>query len=368
MAIIIFILILSILVLIHEFGHFFMAKRNGIGVEEFGFGLPPRLWGKKIGETIYSVNWLPFGGFVRLVGEDPTDKKKHEKNSFYVKSVWQRTQVVVAGVVMNLLLAVVIFYIILAALGFKVSLPLLIDHDFKFVNQSRQVLVADVGKNTPASNAGIKSGESIIEVDGEEIGSVDRLQSVIRESEGRKLTLLLENPVNNQTREVLATPIFSEELQAPALGVTLGELAALKYETFPQRLFSGFAHSYNTVEYSGKVLARIIGFSIAERDITPVSEGVAGPVGIASLTSQAVALGPVTVLQLAGILSLNLAILNILPIPALDGGRFAFIIFEAVTRKKPHATFEKWVHTVGFALLIGLVLLITYNDVLKLIR
>src|SRR3990172_12881734 len=121
MSILVFILILSILVLIHEFGHFFMAKRNGIGVEEFGIGLPPRAWGKKIGETIYSVNWLPFGGFVRLVGEDATDLKRDAKNSFYVKNLTQRTIVVVAGVVANLILAVVIFYVVIFALGFKVS-------------------------------------------------------------------------------------------------------------------------------------------------------------------------------------------------------------------------------------------------------
>src|SRR3989344_3884685 len=143
MSIIIFILILSILVLIHELGHFIMAKRSGIGVEEFGFGLPPRIWGRKVGETIYSLNWLPFGGFVKLVGEDSTDEKRTQKNSFYTKHIRQRAMVVVAGVFMNLILAVVIFYIVIAALGFKVSLPLLVDHKFKLVDQSKQVLVAE---------------------------------------------------------------------------------------------------------------------------------------------------------------------------------------------------------------------------------
>src|SRR3972149_3665862 len=117
MAILIFIIILSVLVLIHEFGHFVMAKRAGIGVEEFGFGLPPRIWGKKIGETIYSLNWLPFGGFVKLVGEDSTDKRREDKNSFYAKSITQRLVVVVAGVFMNFVLAVLIFYIVVFALN-----------------------------------------------------------------------------------------------------------------------------------------------------------------------------------------------------------------------------------------------------------
>src|SRR3990167_4764943 len=136
-TVLLFILILSFLVMIHEFGHFIAAKRAKIGVEEFGFGLPPRILGKKFKGTLYSVNWLPFGGFVRLVGEDPTDKKKLAKNSFQVKSIKDRTVVVLAGVTMNLLVAVVIFYAIIFVLGFKVSLPLIIDHNFKFVEQSK---------------------------------------------------------------------------------------------------------------------------------------------------------------------------------------------------------------------------------------
>src|SRR3989338_6571519 len=137
-AILVFILILSVLVLLHELGHFIIAKRAGIGVEEFGFGIPPRLWGKKIRGTIYSVNWLPFGGFVRLVGEDPLDKHIKQKNSFYTKTLSQRASVVLAGVVVNFILAVVLFYIVLFALGFKASLPLIVEHKFKFVNQSKQ--------------------------------------------------------------------------------------------------------------------------------------------------------------------------------------------------------------------------------------
>src|SRR3989304_6825576 len=169
LAIIIFIVILSILVMLHELGHFIMAKKAGIGVEEFGFGLPPRIWGKKIKGTLYSINWLPFGGFVRLVGEDPTDERRDQKNSFFVKSIGQRTLVVVAGVIANLLLAVVIFYIIVFALGFKVSLPLLFEHRFKFVNQTKQVIVADVDASSVAQNAGIKIGDSIIQVGEEKI-------------------------------------------------------------------------------------------------------------------------------------------------------------------------------------------------------
>lgn len=367
-AIIIFIIILTILVMIHEFGHFIMAKRAGIGVEEFGFGLPPRIWGKKYKGTIYSINWLPFGGFVRLVGEDSTEKDRDRKDSFSNKSIWQRSVVVVAGVFMNLALAVVIFYIVVFALGFKVNMPLLADHNFKFVNQTKQVLVGDINENSAASKAGIKSGDSIVAIDLQRIESIAQLQGIVRQSEGKELTLTLENPINNKERQVKATPTYSEQLKAPALGIGLGELYVLNYTTFPQKLFSGFIHSYNTIDYSLHVMGELIGFSVKEHNITAVSEGVSGPVGIANIVSQAVALGPLSVLQLMGLLSLNLAFLNILPIPALDGGRFFFIMVEAVTRRKVHATFEKWVHTVGFVVLIGLILLVTYNDIFKLIH
>src|SRR3990167_9330766 len=202
MAILVFIVILSVLVILHELGHFLMAKRAGIGVEEFGIGLPPRIWGKKIGETIYSVNWLPFGGFVRLVGEDPEDKKKDQKNSFYIKSIGQRMLVVVAGVVANFALAVVIFYIVVAALGYKVSLPLFVEHNFKFVNQTKQVLIADVSADSPAASDGIQVGDSIVSAGAQEIPSIEKLQEVIRSSENKQIPLVLENPVNNQTREV----------------------------------------------------------------------------------------------------------------------------------------------------------------------
>lgn len=368
LAVIIFILILLFLVMIHELGHFIAAKRSGIGVEEFGFGLPPRIWGKKVGETIYSVNWLPFGGFVRLVGEDSTDKHKNAKNSFYTKSIAQRARVVVAGVFMNFAVAILVFYVVVFALGFKVNLPLIVDHKFAFVNQFNEVLVADVGADSPAKKAGIEAGSAIVVADGKEISSIPQLQGVIRSHDNTPVELVLENPVDNSRRTVVVTPVYNNEVKAPALGVELGEIVALKYETFGQKLFAGFIHSYNTFDYSMKVFGKLIAYSFKERDFAPVSENVSGPVGIVQITSQAVSLGPISVLQLIGLLSLNLAVLNILPIPALDGGRFAFIIFELVTRKKVNATFEKWVHTVGFVVLIGLIVLITYNDVLKLFQ
>lgn len=368
LTILLFILILSFLIMIHELGHFIMARRAGIGVEEFGFGLPPRIWGKKVKGTIYSVNWLPFGGFVRLVGEDPTDKKRDVKNSFQVKSLGQRTRVVLAGVFMNFAVAVIVYYIVVAALGFKVNLPLLIPHHFAFVNQTQQVLVSEVSGGGVAAKAGIKPGDSIIDANGQAVGSVESLQKTIRANGNKKVTLTLENAVNNQKRQVVVVPKYSNVIKAPAIGVGLGELVSLNYQTIPQKIFSGFIQSYNAITYSFAVLGTLVSYAVTTHNITPVSEGVSGPVGIASITSEAIKAGPVSVLQLVALLSLNLAVMNVLPIPALDGGRFLFIVIEAVTRRKPKPVIEKWVHSVGFVVLIGLIVLITYNDILKLVK
>lgn len=366
--ILIFILIISILVLLHEFGHFIMAKRAGIEVEEFGLGLPPRAWGKKIGETIYSINWLPFGGFVKLMGEDPLDARRDDARSYYIKTLGQRMQVVVAGVVVNFLLAVVIFYVVLASVGFKVSLLKLSDHQFKFVSQSQQVLVVNVAGGSPAQEAGVTDRDSIVAAGGLAVNSIDDLQKVIRASENQKVTLKLEDQITNSRREVEVVPKYSDQLKAAAIGVSLGESVVLAYQEPGQKVFSGFIHSYNTLDYSLKVFGQLIGQAFRTKDFEPLSEGVAGPVGIAQLTTQIVQFGPIPLLQLMGLLSLNLAFVNILPIPALDGGRFFFLVVEAFTRKRLYPAVEKWIHTVGFVLLIGLTILITYNDLLKIFK
>ncbi|MDO8486903.1 MAG: M50 family metallopeptidase [Candidatus Curtissbacteria bacterium] len=367
LAIIIFILILSFLVLIHEFGHFVMAKRGGIGVEEFGFGLPPRIWGKKHKGTLYSVNWLPFGGFVRLVGEDSLDKKKDAKNSFQVKSLGRRMVVVLAGVFINFVVAVIIFYVVLFTLGFKVTLPVVTDYKFRFVNQSTQVVVVPLD-GWPAAGAGIKAGDTITAANDTAIKSAQDLQNVIRKNATKPIVFTLTDFTSNQRRQVTVTPKYDEKLKAPAIGVGIDEFVELNYQTLPQKLFAGFAHSYNLTDYSFRYLGKVIGYSVAHRDFSGVSQNVSGPVGIAQITAQAVAFGPISVLQVVGLLSLNLAVMNALPIPALDGGRFFFLVIEAILRRKPHPAIEKWTHTIGFAVLIGLIVLITYNDILKIIK
>ena len=160
-------------------------------------------------------------------------------------------------------------------------------------------------------------------------------------------------------------PKFSETIKAPAIGVGLGELVVLDYATWWQRLLAGFIHSYNTAEYSFAVFGKLIGYSISHGDITPVSEGVSGPVGIAKVTQEAVALGPVSVLQLVALLSLNLAVMNVLPIPALDGGRAVFLFIEKIKGSPIDRKIESAVNSIGFVLLITLMIYVTIKDIAK---
>lgn len=368
---IVFLLTLLILILSHEFGHFFVAKKCGIKVLEFGFGLPPRAWGKKIGETIYSLNWLPIGGFVRLLGEDEVDKKiLDDKRSFPNQPVWQRIAVVTAGVTMNLLLAIILFYIILIAQGFKEEIPLLTDFTFQGVNQTNvnEVLIGLVAPGSPAEAAGIKAGDRVIALDGQSLQDSKQLVDLTKQHLGQSVQLTLVNPEEN-TRTVTLTPRENPPQGQGALGLELGsvEMAKLSYDTPTQKIFSAFSRSYNLTAYSLQVLGGMISTAFQTKNITPVSDSVAGPVGLTSITGTIVhTQNPLLpYLNFLGLLSLNLAIINIIPFPALDGGRLVFLGMEGIFRKKVKAEIEKWVHTVGMAILLLLILLITFSDISK---
>lgn len=365
LAIIIFLILLSLLVFIHELGHFLMAKRAGIGVDEFGLGLPPRVWGKKIGETIYSLNLLPFGGFVKLVGEDPTDERKQLPNSFYLKSIPVRFSVVTAGVFMNFIFGIILFYIILGASGFKSELPLLFEHKFRFVAEERQVIVYSVQPDSPAASAGLKPSDIILAIDNEPVTSGDHLRELATKRAKQESKLVLRTVGQEKTREVSVIP--RDDKEKGALGISLGEIVVLNYKTPVQKIFSGFSHAVNTIEYSAKIFGGLTVAAINLRSVEPLSGGVAGPIGIAQLTNEVVALGILPTLQFAALLSLNLAVINVLPLPALDGGRIFFLAIEAMMRRRINPSLEKWVNTAGFFSLLSLILLVTLNDVGKII-
>lgn len=351
-----FFLVLSLLVIIHELGHFFAAKLQGIKVEEFGFGIPPRIFGIRFGETIYTLNLLPFGGFVRVFGEEEEQLKgkkltaEMKKRSFAHKKPWQKAIVLVAGVVLNFVLGwVVVSYL------FTQDVPV----------PSDNVHIEAVSANSPAEDAGLQADDIITTIQHEDtIIEVDETDDIKVASEKYADTPIILTAIRGEeTIFVEVVPRGNPPEGEGALGISISSYEIKKY-SWTEAPFYGLVESARVTgliaHEAGKIVVRLITFR------GPGVE-IAGPVGIAKLTGEAFDQGSTAVLQLIGILSLNLAVFNILPFPALDGGRLAFVIYEWVTGKKPNSKFEQRLNLVGFSLLIGLLILVTINDIAKLL-
>ena len=361
-TILVFLLILSILVLIHEAGHFFVAKFFKIKVEEFGFGLPPRAFGIKRGETIYSINWLPIGGFVKLYGEDEAGagkvslpkkakqtKAKDADRAFYSRPVWQRATVVFAGVFMNFVLAVAIVSFLFSVIGVAVA--------------GKDVIVDQVVKGAPAEKSGLKPGDKIIAINNVNITTPDQLVSYTKGHLGEKLVLKVkDSKLNTRTVEVTPRKVYPKD-QGP-MGVAISQSVTTKKYPIWEAPFVGTKEVLNQSVMIGKGLFTVV-FQLVTKGSVP--KDVAGPVGIAQLTGTVVEIGLPAVLSFVALLSLNLAIINILPIRALDGGRLFFILIEGFTGKKVSPRIENYAHTIGMAVLLGLIALITIHDLLRII-
>jgi regulator of sigma E protease len=358
-----FILILSVLVLIHELGHFTSAKIFGIKVEEFGFGLPPRIWGKKRGETIYSLNWLPIGGFVKLLGEEQEEEEKlsksHKKEllerAFFHKPLWQRAIVLSAGVMMNFLLAVgIISYLFTQG----VMVP------------TKNVRIEKVLPYTPAQTAGLQEGDIVRFIlftdennvkNQVEISKSETLISTTRGHLGETIEIVVERDGSELTFSVIPRKEFPEN-EGP-MGVSISNYEMKKYTPL-QAPFYGMKEA---LLLSWELTKGIAGTIWKMISFQPVGQEVAGPLGIAQLTGQAVKFGPRAILELLGLLSLNLAIVNILPFPALDGGRLMFVVIEAATGRKLQARWERAVHQIGMLILLSLLALVTINDIVRIV-
>jgi regulator of sigma E protease len=387
-TILVFLLILSVLVLIHEGGHFFMAKRLGIKVEEFGFGFPPRMFSIKRGETEYSLNWLPIGGFVKLYGEDEAGggkimikdkglmiKDKDRDRAFFAKSAWQRALVIVAGVVMNAVLAAVIFYVFLGISGFKTDLPLLSDYKFFGVTQTnvQEVIISEVAKNSPAEMQGLKTSTRVVAVDGKKINTSQQFINIVNQNKGREIEIAWSGLQAQNIHKTKITPRLNPPKGQGALGIGLFSLssATLNYKTPVQKIFSGITYPINLMSYNLNIMAGLVKLSFERKTTEPLSAGLSGPVGIASVTGSILEIKDLKekileLLNLAGLLSISLAFFNILPIPALDGGRLFFILVEALTGRKVNQRVEGVIHSIGMMILLALMALITFKDIAKL--
>jgi len=357
-TIVAFVVVLGVLVLVHEFGHFITAKRAGLTVEEFGFGFPPRLASFKRGGTRYSLNWIPFGGFVKILGEDGGEQDSPK--SFASRGVGIRALIVAAGILMNYVLAIVLLSVVSAA-GVRTAVDSSMQLPSYAMVGEQNVTVAVVEADSPADQAGIKPGDTITTVDGVSVAKVDETVTAITAKSGSAAELGVTR--GNEQLTIKLTPrVDPPEGQGP-VGVQLLSTALVKfpwyvapYEAIKQ---TGFL-SWQIVSSFGHLIARL--FTTGS-----VGNDVAGPVGIAVLTGQVLDLGFVPLLQFVAILSVNLAIINLVPFPALDGGRLLFIAIEKIRRKKVSKRIENTMHTIGFGLLIALIVVITVRDVIRLI-
>lgn len=355
MTIILFLAIISLLVFFHELGHFFMAKLFGVGVEEFGFGIPPRVFGKKIKGTLYSINLLPLGGFVKLRGDEADNLKPKESGGEYlgfsegdsmaVKSKPKRALIMIAGVGGNLLLAWLIFWVLFVS---------------GFPRFSKSVRVDTVVGGSPAQTAGIKPGDLILSISDIAIEDSSTFSKAIKEKAGQEVTLKVQSQ-NDNPRDVKLTPRKDPPSGQGPTGVRVSHIY---YDQKPWYTAPYFA----TLELGQSVKEIFVGLGQMITNIFTKQEApqVTGIIGLYSLTSEVAPLGWQIFLQFVAVISLNLFLFNLFPIPALDGGRLLFIGIEMLVGKVKARKWEVAANNVGFAFLILLFILITFQDLFRL--
>lgn len=346
LSLLIFLLILSFLVVIHEFGHFITAKWFGLEVSEFSLGFPPRLWSKKWRGTQYSIGTIPIGGYVSIKGEG--DVVETSPGSFASLNRFKRSIILLAGVAMNFLVAVAIFSFIFTQ---GVSVP------------TDQVRIGQVAAGSPADQAGLKVGDTIVSVDGQTVSSSSDVQVANRAHVGQEVEYVVKR--GDAAILVKLTPRVHPPAGQGAVGVTLVQSTETKSYSWYEAPVKGFEFTVRFLTLNLQLLGTTVTNLFAGQ--TQLAEQVSGPVEIAYLTYQQVKTDPSTLLQLAGVLSLSLAMMNVLPIPALDGGRLLFVLISALFRRNFYPKLEGYIHTAGFVLLMALIVVITYNDFARLV-
>jgi regulator of sigma E protease len=343
-TILVFLAVLILLILTHEIGHFAAAKISKVKVEEFGLGLPPKIWGFKYGDTIYSINAIPFGGFTRLLGEeDPT-----APGSLASKSIGARIFVLSAGSVLNILLPIILF-----------TISFMIPHDVTV----EKVLIKEVAAGSPAQSAGIEAGDRIVEINGHTVKNRGDLSYQIQLNLGNDTAMVIEKPDAVQ-KVVSVKPRWVPPQGQGATGVLLTSsdtTTVVESMPFWQALPASVIHSWEIlVLFKNEVTTWFV------RSTTPL---LAGPIAIAQLTGEVIKAGISPLLEFTALISINLGIFNLLPIPGLDGGRLIFVLIEWARRgKRISPQKEGMVHMIGFMAMIVLILVISYFDVARIIR
>jgi regulator of sigma E protease len=366
MSIIVFLIVLALLVLVHEFGHFFAAKKSGIRVDEFGLGFPPRLFGKKVGETTYTLNLIPFGGFVKIFGENAEEhiEGADKERSFIYKSKPIQALVLVAGIICNFLFAWLLITVafMIGAAASPAEYP---QYANRFENA--RVMITSVTAGSPAQSAGLKAGDSIDRVT---VGKasvsgnvpIESIQELVAKSAGNDVTVrYTRGNEHGLIAHAVATTTIVEGRYA--IGIVMDEVGELSLPLH-LALWEGLKL---TIHLIGAVAMGLVDFISSAFVGTADFAAVSGPVGIVGLVGDATRLGFAYLLMFTAVISINLGVINLVPFPALDGGRLLFVAIEAIIRRPISPKIANTLNTIGFVLLLLLMVVITYKDIVKLI-
>lgn len=357
MTILVFFIVLSVLILAHEWGHFITAKRSGAKVEEFGFGFPPRIFSFKKDGTEFSLNLIPFGGFVKIFGE--SGDNKDTKGSFSGLKISKRAKIISAGVFMNLVLA----FFLLSFVDL-IGKPTIITENNAAYARNIQLRILETAKDSPAFSAGLKSGDIVSELSlngkSQIVSDYDTFKKIIDEANGNEVLIKIKR--GSESIDFKITPRINPPENEGAIGVSLAQVGLVKSKWYlflwdglkdTASLFwliiSSLYLLFRTLIFEGRMMGEL-----------------AGPIGIATITGQAYSMGLPYLINLTALLSIHLAILNFLPFPALDGGRIVFLVFEKLRGRPVSQKIEQAVNLFGFVLLLSLMAFITWKDIAKL--
>jgi len=364
MSIIIFIIILALLVLVHEYGHFIFAKRAGVRVDEFGIGYPPKAKTLfKRGETTFTLNWLPFGGFVKIFGENPADVDPNGPDvgrSLISKSKWTQASILFAGVFFNFILG-----FILLSLAFTIGVPTSVSEKTNIENiKDISLRVVSVAKDSPASEAFLKSGDKIISISTEnavwDMKSTGTLKAFVLENNNSPLSVKYEQ--SGVGKQAILIPKETEEGQAKMIGLAIDKIGT---ESLP--IHMAFVEGFKMASKATGDIVVVIGGLVRDLFVgKPDLTGITGPVGIVGAVGDAATFGFSYLLTFAALISLNLAVINLIPFPALDGGRLFFLLIESIIKRPIPAKVSGIVNTIGFGLLLLLMVVVTFRDVKNL--
>lgn len=344
------IILLGILVFVHELGHFLMAKWSGVGVLKFSLGFGPKLVGKKIGETEYIISMIPLGGYVKLLGESPDDQlsEDDERRSFLRQHVLRRIGIVAAGPIFNFFFAIIVFAIV-----YMIGVPVLTTE------------VGDVQKGSPAFQAGIKEGDIILAINGENVSHWGELAGVIADSGGQELEIRVERnkkikDIGLKAELVKSENIFGEEIDSYKIGIMASSHTVIERRLNPfSALWAGIEQTWYITKITLISIVKMVEGKLSAKTL-------GGPILIAQMAGARAQEGIIPFIFFMALLSINLGIINLFPVPLLDGGHLLFFVIELISGREVNVKWREMAQQIGFALLVMLMIFVFYNDIVRI--